>query len=355
MTGLLQARIHFVNYDSNIVIKETDSKLMLNKSNKVTGWSEFSIVKKFGDNDPSVWVEPYDDGVVISQEGSEEPTTNLIISNSNAINYGIKNNSNAIVALATGGVFEEIVRTTSHAFLYCCKNTSNALVYGLKNNSNAIVDVLAGEFTPEEKAELLEVTRTTSNAFLYCCKNTSNALVYGLRNNSNAIMAFPLTICGCSDECCEPVTRSQDIYNDTLRDAPLRKAQARPQGERGRRAGACPSEPLGRMSEASWSPDKKFLAVITGTEEGQEIRVYASEFETLYDGTLKDTGGLRLVTHAKANDGACMYSVAWSDNGFYLAVEKDVARGDDMFVYSFDAQAECLSPLPNIDMFLKSI
>jgi len=366
-TFALHARIRFENYDANIVIKESASKLILNKADKVTGWSEFSIIKRFGEDGASNWVEQYPDGVTISQEGSQEPATNLVVANSNAINYGIKNNSNAIVFLLEGEFTPEEkaellegVRTTSNAFLYCCKNVSNALSYGIKNNSNVIVDFREGAFTVEEKEGLLDNVRTTSNAFLYCCKNTSNALIYGLRTTSNAIMAFPLTICGCCDGCCEPVARAlrspryaEDGYSGSTGRTP-RYAQGATRCER------VENTSRRSFSEASWSPDKKFLAVITETEEGQEIHVYRPEMRTV--GVCAEyarADGLRLVTHAKANDGARICSVAWSDNGFYLALEREGAHrdvgDDDVFVYTFDAQSERLSPLPNIDVFLKKI
>ncbi len=365
------ATISFTNYDSNVTINASQSKLYLKNPDKVTGWSEFSIVKKFGDNGASQWVEPYYDGVIISQEGSEIPTTNLIVSNSNAINYGIKNNSNALVALADNVLTDEdkeLIRTNSNAFVYCCKNTSNALAYGIKNNSSAIVSLLNGDFTEDEKNLLIDTVRTTSNAFLYCCKNTSNALVYGIKNNSNAIMCFPLRICGCCDGC-EPVTRNQEPFETPAYAKGFGEA---PQGERMRGGWACSLSGTGagagehlRMREASWSPDNKFLAVITETEDGQEIRVYAPDFAQLRgpggvsgEADNKESDyGLRLVTHASAQEWAHISSVAWSDSGFYLAVAADDVRGagDDMFVYTFDAATESLCPLPNIDMFLKNM
>jgi len=181
-----------------MAIKATDSKLILGKADKAIGWSEFSINKKHGKNTSRNWVEQYFDTVEISQEGSQAPATYLVISDSNAINYGIKNNSNAIIEYAKAEFTESekqetlrYARTTSNAFLYCCKNTSNSLAYGIKNNSNAIIDIKDRVFSLSEKQELINYVRTTSNAFLYCCKNNSNALLFGIRNNSNAIVNFP--------------------------------------------------------------------------------------------------------------------------------------------------------------------
>jgi len=198
MVGSLHGDITFVSYGATMAVKGTNSKIILDNSDKVTGWSEFSIVKKTGKETASQWAENYYDTVVISQEGSEEPSTQLIISNSNAINYGIKNNSNALLqydnsanspfTLVEKWALLEDVRTDSHAFVYCCKNTSNALNYGLKNNSSAIVRLHAWAFSVPEKEEFLDYVRTTSNGLLSCCKNTSNTFAYGLKNNSNAVV-----------------------------------------------------------------------------------------------------------------------------------------------------------------------
>ncbi len=380
--GTLYGTIHFSSYDSNIAVKETNSKLIVGNADKIIGWSEFSIAKEFGKEGASGWVEQYTDGVTISQEGSEDPTTNLIISNSNAINYGIKNNSNAIIALLSGDFTEEEkqelledIRTTSNAFLYCCKNTSNTLIYGIKNNSSAILDLRAGTFTEEEKLELLEDVRTTSNAFLYCCKNTSNALVYGIENNRNAIACFPLTICGCCDGC-EPVARGEGYCEDTLRDAPLHKASGRPQGERGRGSGL----DIERAQTSMLSPDNNYLAMVTHRsckrscekaceqvcdqacelscdqacrQECEQACLGNCEELCLY--TLDDqTGALELVSRKEICDGH-VYYVLWSADGLYLGVGLERENsGKEVLVYAFDHEKQTLQVLPEIDSFLNA-
>jgi len=175
-------------------IQEVNSKIYLNKADGLTGWSEHSIRKQFGDTESSSWVEQYPAGIIISQEGSQEPPTQLTISNSNAINYGLKNTSNAIAVLSDSvlspGVLSTLY-TTSDALVYCCKNTSNALMYGVKHNSNAIIEFNKETFGAQAKQDMFEWARTTSNAFAYCCKNTSNALVFGISSNSNLIVNWP--------------------------------------------------------------------------------------------------------------------------------------------------------------------
>ena len=139
--------------------------------------------------------------------------SNVIVNLTTQVSELAINNSNVIVS------WKDDIRTTSNAFLYCCKNTSNALInccrttshalnyhiknnssaiinlkehgtdlarhnshalrYGIKNNSNAIVSL---------KNTGCELSHNNSNALLYCCKNTSHALNYHIRNNSSAII-----------------------------------------------------------------------------------------------------------------------------------------------------------------------
>ena len=94
------ARIQFDSHSSSMVIKPADSQLVLENVQTVTGFSEFSIIKSNGRVTPDSWAEQYYDSVVISQEGSELPATLLVNANSNAINYGLKNNSNVIAKIA---------------------------------------------------------------------------------------------------------------------------------------------------------------------------------------------------------------------------------------------------------------
>ncbi len=471
--GSVDATLHFASYDSSMAVKETDSKVILNNTAKVIGWSEFSIIKQFGKNAADGWVEQYPNGVTISRQGSQDPNTNLIVSNSNAINYGIKNNSNAIMNLPGGGAFTEEekedlledvrthsnafiyccknvsnalvyglennsnaivaldpylfsegekaevledirttsnaflcccknvsnalsyglknnssailslqdnlvanVRTTSNAFLFCCKNASNALSYGIKNNSNAIIPFLiSATFTEQEKAEIFEDVRTTSNAFLYCCKNssnalsygiknnsnaiglfqtglvdnvrttsnaflyccknTSNALSYGIKNNSNAIMAFPLRICGPS--ICPPVSRLEDL--DATAAELLRT-------DGGLSRYSCEQLTRKKISDAAWSPDQKYLAVIRESNSCENMFVYA------YD---HDTDNLTRVAHVQAEECVHISSVAWDNSGQYLALAIDhIDTGPDVYMYAFDKTKRTLEYLPGIDNFLKA-
>ena len=237
---------------------------------------------------------------------------------------------------------------------------------------------------------------------MYCCKNTSNALAYGIKNNSNAIMNFPLKLCGCCDGC-EPVARALELARDAgmsrasedgavcplaglteseYRDqSPSRRAPdgrtlpgfAQGYAGHGRANGrVCPElveMANGRVcsefvegtngfpgsvgfagSIASWSQDKKYLALVTETSEGcEDICVYARE---------KETDGLRLVQHVLVDDNARVCSVAWGEEGDYLAValtHNDHDNQDNAYVYEFDKATEKLRMLPGIDDLLRSL
>ena len=85
----VHATIDFSSFASRITIEPTSSSLILSKANQVNGWGEFSIVKSQGFDTSDNWQEQYYDNVIISQEGSEIPATDLVTSNSNAI-VGLK-------------------------------------------------------------------------------------------------------------------------------------------------------------------------------------------------------------------------------------------------------------------------
>jgi hypothetical protein len=194
------ADLNFSSPNSTIAINPTNSFLKLGNVNKVFGWSEASIVKAFGDNSPSQWVEGYTSGVVIAQTGGTAvPHTNLVYSNSNTINSLkplVFANSSSIVYLSV------TERTNSNAFAYEIKNNSNAIIklgvtertnsnafaYGIKNNSNAIIKF--------EQSTSNTLVIQNSNAIVSWVKGTSNAVIKlsGTApavlplNNSNAIV-----------------------------------------------------------------------------------------------------------------------------------------------------------------------
>ena len=224
--------LKFSNRCSTIVLDPATSRVRLGKVASVMGWSENSILKSFGCNAPTTWTESYTAGVELGN-GRRKPTTNLVDSNSNAIKnlsftsgslatnnsnaivnltaqvrvnsnaaaYGIKNNSNAIVAKCP------LIMANSNAINLLksqVRQNSNAAVYGIKNNSNAIVAKCPLIMANSNAINLLKSqVRTNSNAYAYSTKNNSNAIVcltklvrvnsnaamYGIRNNSNAILA----------------------------------------------------------------------------------------------------------------------------------------------------------------------
>ncbi|MBY0354075.1 hypothetical protein K2W90_06965, partial [Candidatus Babeliales bacterium] len=198
--------LKFSNRCSTIVLDPATSRVRLGKVASVMGWSENSILKSFGCNAPTTWTESYTAGVELGN-GRRKPTTNLVDSNSNAIKnlsftsgslatnnsnaivnltaqvrvnsnaaaYGIKNNSNAIVAKCP------LIMANSNAINLLksqVRQNSNAAVYGIKNNSNAIVAKCPLIMANSNAINLLKSqVRTNSNAYAYSTKNNSNAIV----------------------------------------------------------------------------------------------------------------------------------------------------------------------------------
>lgn len=142
----------FCNKSSTVTLNHTNSKLKLGNVQKVSGWSEQSIIKNIGETHAGNWTEGYTSGIIIGQ-GSIEPATDLLISTSNALNRGLD-----------GGLSPEnaaLLRTTSnsmHHYAPIIRNNS----YLLKQNSNAIINLSFQ--TPEQ---LVTDLRNTSNALLY--------------------------------------------------------------------------------------------------------------------------------------------------------------------------------------------
>lgn len=124
--------INFHNRSSIFAMKPSNSVLRVNSASKVIGWNLESIVRDFGNNASSSWVETYTNGVVVSTGGGAA-RTNLLYATSNAVN------ANA-----------QLIRVTSNALLYLIKNESNSNLRMFVNNSNTI---------------------------LYCCNNNSNAII----------------------------------------------------------------------------------------------------------------------------------------------------------------------------------
>ena len=143
-------------------------------------------------DDVTLWYDTltFDDNNNIRPTPAQDPNQTFIAYLNNGRiqavgnSSGIKNNSNAIIAL------NNTVRTDSNAFAYEIKNNSNAIIslqfddILTHNNSNAIV-------------ALSRTERTNSNAFAYEIKNNSNAIIKLNSitgelsiHNSNAIVSW---------------------------------------------------------------------------------------------------------------------------------------------------------------------
>jgi hypothetical protein len=97
---------------------------------------------------------------------------------SNGFAYGIRNNSDAILGLISGG--GSLGRANSNALLYLNRIASNADAFGIKSNSDAIV------YLANSGDSGLSVAN--SNALLYLDRIGSQAYAYGIKCNSDAII-----------------------------------------------------------------------------------------------------------------------------------------------------------------------
>ena len=107
------ATIEFANRAASMALNPSTAKLYVGNPAKITGWTERSIVKAYGNNASTAWPENYASNAVIAQTGAgtTPARTTLVDANSNAINT------------TTGGL-----RTTSNLLLYVARTYSSSLV-----------------------------------------------------------------------------------------------------------------------------------------------------------------------------------------------------------------------------------
>jgi len=137
LSSQVNATINFSNRSAAIKLRTSNSDMRIGKASAVTGWTQESIVKSFGNNASNLWTEAYSDGDRVSQTGSKKPATNLLYSTSNAIVNGNSggSTSNSIAYLSLR------VRNDSNLLFKLNRDSSNSirsLSYKEKNDSNSI-------------------------------------------------------------------------------------------------------------------------------------------------------------------------------------------------------------------------
>ncbi|QQR48896.1 PD40 domain-containing protein [bacterium] len=168
-----QAIINFSNEDATLVIDGLNqvpvSNFKITNTAQITGWTQDSIIKNFV-NFAANWTETYTAGVELGA-GRRLPSTNMVVNNSNAINFF----STLAVALLN-------------------KQNSNAIAK-LPQNSNAIAALARLELSnSNDLATLSKQIRATSNTLLKCL--TSIATAVQLRTESNAVASFRKIVIG---------------------------------------------------------------------------------------------------------------------------------------------------------------
>ena len=199
--SFVHARLSFANRESSFVLKERTSekapeaRVRFNPTT-VYGWRDGSVTKSMtseGEGDYNLL--NYATGNVIAYSAAPGE---LVHSNSIALQFGIKNNSNTLLyyhrtdsnAYAYGiknnsNALKYGITGNSQALLYLIRTHSNAYAYGIKNNSNAIATQVPSTF--------VDLLRYTSNAVLYLHRTDSGAFVYGIKNNSNTMLRYQRT------------------------------------------------------------------------------------------------------------------------------------------------------------------
>ena len=168
-----QAIINFSNEDARLVIDELNqvsvSNFKITNASQITGWTQDSIIKnfvKFAAN----WTETYTAGVELGA-GRRLPSTNMVVNNSNAINFF----STLAVALLN-------------------KQNSNVIAK-LPQNSNVIAALGRLELSnSNDLATLSKQIRATSNTLLKCLSSVATAVQ--LRTESNAVAKFRNIVIG---------------------------------------------------------------------------------------------------------------------------------------------------------------
>ena len=238
------ATVAFDNEISRFILKDSNSKIKLNPA-AVYGWRDRSLIKNItggGLSDYNIKSYSGVDDIVTYAEAPGElvyDNSNAIIkldrdlrTDSNAFAYGIKNNSNTLLALN---------RTTSNALLFGDRNNSNAIVtldqtvrtdsnafaYEIKNNSNAILVLQFDDLLTHQNSNAIvkldQAVRTDSNAFAYGIKNNSNAIITLNNtagtlsiNNSNAIVSWIKGTSNAVNSTFNPPLVSGNIYNNIV-------------------------------------------------------------------------------------------------------------------------------------------
>lgn len=150
-SGAAAKNLIFCNKSSTITLNHEKSALRIDNIQKVSGWSELSIIKNLGETHAGNWSEGYTSGIVIGQ-GGVKPATDLLTSTSNAVQAGgfgdvppatlelIRTTSNSMHHYAPViNNNTELLRQTSNALVALNAQSSSELETRIRHNSNAIV------------------------------------------------------------------------------------------------------------------------------------------------------------------------------------------------------------------------
>ena len=187
----LMGVVDFASREAHVAVKTSESKVFIKTATGVTGWSQDSIVKSYGNITSNTWTEAYPNNTTISFSSAP---TNMVYNNSNAINAGTGGGNTALVIQTSNAVnrMGPILRTTSHSvnvmspIVRTTSNLINVLTPLVKQTSNAVNRMGPILRTTSHSVNVMSpIVRTTSNLI--------NVLTPLVKQNSNAINALGST------------------------------------------------------------------------------------------------------------------------------------------------------------------
>ncbi|MBY0352902.1 WD40 repeat domain-containing protein [Candidatus Babeliales bacterium] len=206
-SSVAQCTLDFANQDATLIIDElsqvTVSRLKLTNASQVTGWTQDSIIKSFVKSAAS-WTETYTAGVELGT-GRRQPSTNMVVNNSNAINFLVptmnlnKNNSNTIASIAplaqaNSNLIAALARlelSNSNTIVTLpvrVRSNSNTLLRLIRSDSNAIISLNFRVRANSNAAVALSRRVVNNSNAINNLASASTTLTTLVRNNSNAIV-----------------------------------------------------------------------------------------------------------------------------------------------------------------------
>jgi Tol biopolymer transport system component len=153
--GTSRANVTFASATGTILVNPTNSKIRIGKASRIAGWGQRSIVKAFGNNASTAWLETYANGSVVGQNGQSGVTVPARTDFANA-------NSNAIALLGSNQTIAFIGSTSNN--LSVTARTDSSSIWVLRSRADSATVLLRTMSSAITVLALGSLVRTTSNA-----------------------------------------------------------------------------------------------------------------------------------------------------------------------------------------------